>query len=82
VSATLKEEEGLLYAEIDLALCVEPKQIHDVVGGYNRFDIFELKVNRAANRPIRFAPQRLAEDCGKDDDGLDEAANGAESGAS
>lgn len=50
------DEEGLLYAEIDLALGVEPKQIHDIVGGYNRFDIFELKVNRSANRPISFDP--------------------------
>ena len=54
VSETLREEEGLLYAEVDLALCVGPKQIHDVVGGYNRFDIFELTVNRTANRPIQF----------------------------
>jgi aliphatic nitrilase len=34
--------------------CVEPKQFHDVVGYYNRFDIFKLTVNRAANRPISF----------------------------
>lgn len=26
--------------------CVEPKQFHDVVGYYNRFDIFDLSVNR------------------------------------
>jgi len=27
-------------------LCVEPKQFHDVVGYYNRFDVFSLNVNR------------------------------------
>ena len=43
-----------MYAEIDLALCVEPKQFHDVVGGYNRFDIFKLTVNRERLQPIGF----------------------------
>ena len=50
------EEEGILYTTIDLSLCVEPKQLHDIVGGYNRFDIFKLTVNREAQRPISFLP--------------------------
>lgn len=54
VSEVLSDSEGLLYAHIDIADCVEPKQIHDVVGYYNRFDIFRLTVNRSANRPISF----------------------------
>ena len=49
------DEEGVLYAEIDVADCVAPKQFHDVSGGYNRFDIFQLTVNRTPNRPIQFA---------------------------
>jgi nitrilase len=55
VGSPLCETEGILYADIDLAACVEPKQFHDITGGYNRFDIFRLTVNRAANRPISFA---------------------------
>lgn len=54
VSAVLQETEGLLYHEIDINHCVEPKQFHDVVGYYNRFDIFELRVNRARLEPIVF----------------------------
>jgi len=54
VSAVLQEGEGLLYHEIDINHCVEPKQFHDVVGYYNRFDIFELRVNRARLQPIAF----------------------------
>ena len=50
----LCRDEGILYAEIDLAQCVEPKQFHDVVGSYNRFDIFALSVDRSARRPARF----------------------------
>ena len=29
-------------------------EIHDVVGYYNRFDIFKLRVDRSANRAITF----------------------------
>ena len=36
------------------ALSVEPKQFHDVVGYYNRFDIFDLKVDRSAREPARY----------------------------
>lgn len=57
VSEVLSDSEGLLYAHIDVADCVEPKQIHDVVGYYNRFDIFKLTVNRSAHRPISFVTQ-------------------------
>jgi aliphatic nitrilase len=46
--------EGILYAEIDLAQSVEPKQFHDVVGYYNRFDIFSFTVDRSARRPATF----------------------------
>lgn len=54
ISEIQQEDEGLLYADVDLALCVEPKQLHDLVGGYNRFDIFQLTVDRRAQRPVRF----------------------------
>jgi nitrilase len=40
-------EEGIAYANLDLNDCIEPKQFHDVVGtGYQRYDIFTVKVNR------------------------------------
>ncbi len=55
VGSALQDSEGLLYADIDTAACVEPKQFHDVVGYYNRFDVFALTVNRARQRPIAFA---------------------------
>lgn len=53
----LQDAEGILYCEIDVNKCVEPKQFHDVVGYYNRFDIFELKVNRTRLNPIAFTDQ-------------------------
>lgn len=49
------EDEGLIYADIDLARCIEPKRFHDVAAGYNRFDIFELGVRRNRDLPVRFS---------------------------
>src|ERR1019366_2270834 len=54
VSDVLSEHEGIVYAEIDIARCVEPKQFHDVVGYYNRFDIFRLDVDRTPRDPATF----------------------------
>ncbi|KVD03185.1 carbon-nitrogen hydrolase family protein [Burkholderia ubonensis] len=52
ISDTLRDDEGIVYADIDLAKCVIPKQFQDVVGYYNRFDVFRLSVDR---RPLRAA---------------------------
>jgi nitrilase len=38
--------EGIAYADIDLDACVPPKQFHDIIGHYNRADIFRLRVDR------------------------------------
>jgi aliphatic nitrilase len=54
----LCEHEGILYANIDIAQSVEPKQFHDLVGYYNRFDIFALSVNRSRRPPASFIDER------------------------
>jgi aliphatic nitrilase len=55
-----RRDEGILYAEIDVARSVEPKQSHDVVGSYNRFDVFALRVDRSARRPVTFIDAGLS----------------------
>jgi nitrilase len=50
----LQDEEGIAYAEFDLQRCIEPKQFHDVVGYYNRFDVFDLTINRKRLIPANF----------------------------
>src|SRR5690606_28224642 len=55
VGEALIDEEGIVYAEIDLGECVRPKLMHDITGGYNRFDIFNLTVDRTPRPPPRFA---------------------------
>jgi nitrilase len=54
IGEPLSESEGIVYAEIDTSLSIEPKQFHDVVGYYNRFDIFDLRVDRSRRDPARF----------------------------
>jgi aliphatic nitrilase len=78
VSEVVADEERILYADIDLERCVELKQIHDLSGYYNRFDVFKLTVDRSAHRPVRF------EDEGEDERAAPEleASEGARDAAS
>ncbi|KAJ5333423.1 uncharacterized protein N7506_007206 [Penicillium brevicompactum] len=50
----LQKEEDILYTDMDLDRCIEGKQYHDVVGGYQRLDVFNLQVNRARRDPVTF----------------------------
>ncbi|KAK9237689.1 aliphatic nitrilase [Lipomyces kononenkoae] len=51
----LQTEEGVLYADMDLDDCIEGKQYHDVVGGYQKLDVFQLMVNRSRREPAVFS---------------------------
>ena len=72
VAGPMGAEEGILYAECNLELGIQMKLRHDFAGHYNRPDIFQLHINRAA--PALFhehnaePPYRLASD--RDDGGL------------
>jgi nitrilase len=84
VSEVLRDEEGILYADVDLAECVEPKQFHDITGGYNRFDVFRLTVDRTAQRPVAFTADGEPSPTGRDApllDARDAGADGARGGA-
>lgn len=52
VGDPLIDDEGIVYADIDLERCIQPKQMHDIVGHYNRFDVFDLRVNRRPLAPL------------------------------
>ena len=54
IGQPLVDDEGIVYADIDLEKCIQPKQMHDILGHYNRFDIFDLRVNTAPTRKITF----------------------------
>jgi len=71
VAGELIDEEGIVYAEIDLAKCIQPKQMHDIVGHYNRFDVFDLKIDKTPRQPVR-------EFVRDDKNGVDESVKPAE----
>lgn len=54
IGESLIDTEGIVYADIDLSKCIQPKQMHDILGHYNRFDIFELRVNREPSIGVKF----------------------------
>ncbi len=54
IGQPLIDEEGVVYADIDLSRCIQPRQMHDITGNYNRFDVFELKVNRRPLAPVKW----------------------------
>ncbi|WP_275970699.1 MULTISPECIES: carbon-nitrogen hydrolase family protein [unclassified Bradyrhizobium] len=74
----LIDDEGIVYADIDLSRCIQPKQMHDIVGHYQRFDIFNLRVNAAPQEPvsIRNDPASITSG-GRDSPGHDPAGEEA-----
>jgi nitrilase len=52
IGTPLIDNEGIVYAEIDLDLPIELKQMHDIVGHYNRFDVLSLHLNRSSIQPL------------------------------
>jgi aliphatic nitrilase len=54
IGQPLIDDEGICYADVDLSRCIQPRQMHDITGHYNRFDIFELRVNRKPLTATRF----------------------------
>lgn len=45
-------EEGIVYADIDVAESIVPKQAHDIVGYYQRPDIFRFEVDQRPQRLV------------------------------
>ena len=67
VGDPLVDDEGIVYADIDLGKCIQPKQMHDIIGHYNRFDIFDLRVNRTPQEPVTLGTLDAAESVGQPD---------------
>lgn len=52
LAGPITEGEGLLYAEVDLSEAITLKRAHDVAGTYNRFDVFDLRLNLKRHVPL------------------------------
>ena len=53
IAGPMGAEEGILYADCNLDLGIQMKLRHDFAGHYNRPDIFQLHINRAAPQLYR-----------------------------
>ncbi len=53
--------EGIVFADIDLSASIEAKQIHDIVGSYQRYDLLSLRLNRRPQGPIEWVDAPEAE---------------------
>jgi nitrilase len=62
IAGPLHEEEGILYAEVDLAQMRGSRWMLDVAGHYARPDVFELIVHREARPMIRGVAQASRDD--------------------
>lgn len=49
-------DEGIIIADLDIGIQIPLKGVHDIVGSYQRFDIFQLSVNQTPSSliPARF----------------------------
>jgi nitrilase/aliphatic nitrilase len=50
-------EAGIVYAEIDLAKSIEAKQAHDIVGHYQRFDVFGFRLDQRPHEAVHLIEQ-------------------------
>jgi aliphatic nitrilase len=55
VAVPLVDEEGIVFGDISSEAGVEAKQMHDIVGHHDRFDVFERTVRGQAQVPITWA---------------------------
>ena len=66
IGQPLIDEEGIVYADIDLSKCIQPRQMHDITGHYNRFDVFDLRVNRRTLQPAQYLDDDVSSGQGSD----------------
>ena len=57
VAGPMRNEQGILYAEIDASSVALARRTMDVVGHYARPDIFTLHVNKQHQIPVKFDEQ-------------------------
>lgn len=67
IGEPLIDKEGVVYADIDLSKCIQPRQMHDITGHYNRFDVFDLRVNRRTLQPAQYLDDPDSNDRAADD---------------
>ncbi len=52
IGGPLIDEEGIVYADIDLDDLIIPKMMQDITGHYNQFNVFSLILNKEPHKPL------------------------------
>jgi len=52
IGGPLIDEEGIVYAEIDLDDMIEAKMMQDITGHYNQFSVLSLNLDRTPHKPL------------------------------
>ncbi len=52
--AELSDQDGIVYADIDISEMITAKQFHDIVGHYTRMDVVSLNLCQEEDRPVRY----------------------------
>ena len=53
VTEPLYNERGIVYADCAIDPVIHGKLFHDVIGHYNRFDVFDFRLNTRPLEPMR-----------------------------
>jgi nitrilase len=69
ITEPLIDVPGIRYADIDLNSTIQPKQMHDIIGHYNRPDVLQLRLNTRRNRPLEIHDVPPAHPAAPADDG-------------
>lgn len=75
VTEPLRAEEGIIYAELDINKEIALKGVQDITGAYQRFDIFQLHINKTPLEPAHF--YSVAAACGTAGDNVKNCPGGA-----
>jgi aliphatic nitrilase len=55
ISGPADDTAQIVYGDADMDRIIEGKLLHDIIGHYNRFDIFDLRVNVVPQQPMQKA---------------------------
>lgn len=53
IAESVGDKEEIVVGVCDLARAIELKQHHDLAGYYNRFDVFDFRIDRSRHQPMR-----------------------------
>ena len=58
--AELIDEDGIIYADIDISEMITAKQFHDIIGHYTRLDVVSLNLCRDEDQPVWYESRKKA----------------------